>query len=79
VPANAPPNSTHAATSGQGCQRGNDEPAFGATPTIQAAGRAEIAVVGIDGSGFARADIAQGGPCRCTEVDLPIKCDRYHI
>lgn len=45
-----------------GIWAGWDEPALGATQAIEAAGRAEIAVVGIDGTNFARAEIAAGGP-----------------
>jgi ribose transport system substrate-binding protein len=45
-----------------GIWAGWDEPALGATQAIEAAGRGEIAVVGIDGTDFARAEIAKGGP-----------------
>jgi ribose transport system substrate-binding protein len=45
-----------------GIWAGWDEPALGALQAIEAAGRAEIVVVGIDGTDFARAEIAKGGP-----------------
>lgn len=45
-----------------GIWAGWDEPALGATQAIEAAGRTEIAVVGIDGTDFAKAKIAEGGP-----------------
>jgi len=45
-----------------GIWAGWDEPALGATQAIDAAGRTGIAVVGIDGTDFARAEIAKGGP-----------------
>ena len=45
-----------------GIWAGWDEPALGATQAIEAAGRTGIAVVGIDGTDFARAEIAKGGP-----------------
>lgn len=44
-----------------------DEPAMGATQAIDAAGRSgEIAVVGVDGTDFAKAQIKQGGPFKST-------------
>ena len=43
-----------------------DEPALGATQAILAAGREEIAVVGIDGTDFAKAEIKKGGPFKST-------------
>ena len=45
-----------------GIWAGWDEPALGATQAIEAAGRHGIVVVGIDGTDFARAEIAKGGP-----------------
>ena len=45
-----------------GIWAGWDEPALGALQAIQAAGRDEIKVVGIDGTPFAKAEIAKGGP-----------------
>lgn len=45
-----------------GIWAGWDEPALGATQAIEAAGRSGIAVVGIDGTDFARAEIGKGGP-----------------
>lgn len=45
-----------------GIWAGWDEPALGATQAIEAAGRNGIVVVGIDGTDFARAEIAKGGP-----------------
>jgi len=45
-----------------GIWAGWDEPALGATQAIEAAGRSGIVVVGIDGTDFARAEIAKGGP-----------------
>ncbi|MFZ4661036.1 MAG: sugar ABC transporter substrate-binding protein [Caldilineaceae bacterium] len=45
-----------------GIWAGWDEPALGAVQAIEAAGRAEILVVGIDGTDFAKAEIAKGGP-----------------
>jgi len=44
-----------------GIWAGWDEPALGATQAIEAAGRSGIVVVGIDGTDFARAEIAKGG------------------
>ena len=44
-----------------GIWAGWDEPALGATQAIEAAGRSGIAVVGIDGTDFARAEIGKGG------------------
>jgi ribose transport system substrate-binding protein len=43
-----------------------DEPAFGATQAIEAAGRKNIAVVGVDGQDFALAEIRKGGPFKAT-------------
>lgn len=45
-----------------GIWAGWDEPAFGTTQALEAAGRTEIKVVGIDGTDFAKAEIAKGGP-----------------
>ncbi len=45
---------------------GWDEPALGATQALVAAGRTEIAVVGIDGTDFAVAEIKKGGPFKST-------------
>lgn len=45
-----------------GIWAGWDEPALGATQAIEAAGRTEIKVVGIDGTDVARTEIAKGGP-----------------
>ena len=45
-----------------GIWAGWDEPALGATQAIEAAGRTGIAVVGIDGTDFAKAEITKGGP-----------------
>ncbi len=45
-----------------GIWAGWDEPAMGAVQAINAAGRQEIKVVGIDGTAFARAEIAKQGP-----------------
>ena len=45
-----------------GIWAGWDEPALGAVQAIEAAGRAEIKVVGIDGTDFAKAEIAKSGP-----------------
>jgi ribose transport system substrate-binding protein len=45
-----------------GIWAGWDEPAMGAVQAIEAAGRTEIKVVGIDGTDFAREEIAKGGP-----------------
>ena len=44
-----------------GIWAGWDEPAMGAVQAIEAGGRNEIVVVGIDGTDFARAEIAKGG------------------
>lgn len=44
-----------------GIWAGWDEPALGAYQATQAANRAEIKIVGIDGTPFARAEIAKGG------------------
>lgn len=43
-----------------------DEPAFGATQAIQAAGRGGITVIGVDGQDFAVAEIKKGGPFKAT-------------
>ncbi len=45
-----------------GIWAGWDEPALGAVQAIEAAGRDEIKVVGIDGTDFAKAEIEKGGP-----------------
>jgi ribose transport system substrate-binding protein len=45
-----------------GVWAGWDEPAMGAYQAAQAASRSEIKIVGIDGTPFARAEIAKGGP-----------------
>jgi ribose transport system substrate-binding protein len=45
-----------------GIWAGWDEPAMGAVQAALAAGRSEIKVVGIDGTPFARAEIAKKGP-----------------
>lgn len=45
-----------------GIWAGWDEPALGAVQAIEAAGRTEIKVVGIDGTDFAKAEIAKDGP-----------------
>ncbi len=45
-----------------GVWAGWDEPAMGAVQAIEAAGRTEIKVVGIDGTPFAKAEIAKKGP-----------------
>lgn len=50
----------------QGVWAGWDEPALGATQAIEAAGRTGIAVVGIDGTDFAKAEILKGGPFGAT-------------
>lgn len=50
----------------QGVWAGWDEPALGATQAIDAAGRTGIAVVGIDGTDFAKAEILKGGPFGAT-------------
>lgn len=49
-----------------GIWAGWDEPAYGAVQAIEAAGRKEIKVVGIDGTDFAKAAIAKGGPFAAT-------------
>ena len=49
-----------------GIWAGWDEPALGATQAIDAAGRSGIAVVGIDGTDFAREEIAKGGPFKAS-------------
>jgi len=45
-----------------GIWAGWDEPAYGTTQALEAAGRTEVKVVGIDGTDFAKAEIAKGGP-----------------
>ncbi len=45
-----------------GIWAGWDEPALGAVQAIEAAGRDGILVVGIDGTDFAKEEIAKGGP-----------------
>lgn len=45
---------------------GWDEPALGATQALDAAGNAEIPVVGVDGQDFAVAEIEKGGPFKAT-------------
>lgn len=45
-----------------GIWAGWDEPALGAVQAIEAAGRDGIMVVGIDGTDFAKEEIAKGGP-----------------
>ncbi|GIV83125.1 MAG: sugar ABC transporter substrate-binding protein [Candidatus Roseilinea sp.] len=45
-----------------GIWAGWDEPALGAVQAALAAGRAEIKVVGVDGTDFAKAEIAKKGP-----------------
>ena len=45
-----------------GIWAGWDEPAYGAIQALEAAGRAEVKVVGIDGTDFAKAEIDKGGP-----------------
>lgn len=49
-----------------GIWAGWDEPALGAVQAIEAAGRAEIKVVGIDGTDFAKAEIVKGGSFNAT-------------
>ncbi|MDA8188107.1 MAG: substrate-binding domain-containing protein [Dehalococcoidales bacterium] len=49
-----------------GAWAGWDEPALGATQAILAAGRTEMAVVGVDGTDFAKAEIKKGGPFKST-------------
>jgi ribose transport system substrate-binding protein len=49
-----------------GIWAGWDEPAMGAVQAIRAAGRTEVKVVGIDGTPFARAEIAKKGPFQAT-------------
>uniref|UniRef100_A0A7C3A847 Sugar ABC transporter substrate-binding protein n=2 Tax=Thermorudis TaxID=1649508 RepID=A0A7C3A847_9BACT len=49
-----------------------DEPALGATQALEAAGRTEVVVVGVDGTDFAKAEIDKGGPFKSTvEQDWP--------
>ena len=45
-----------------GIWAGWDEPAYGTTQALEAAGRTEVKVVGIDGTDFAKAEIAKKGP-----------------
>lgn len=45
-----------------GIWAGWDEPAYGSTQALEAAGRTEVKVVGIDGTDFAKAEIAKKGP-----------------
>ncbi len=45
-----------------GIWAGWDEPAYGATQALEAAGMMDVKVVGIDGTDFAKAEIAKGGP-----------------
>lgn len=45
---------------------GWDEPALGATQALDAAGNADIPVVGVDGQDFAIAEIEKGGPFKAT-------------
>ncbi len=45
-----------------GIWAGWDEPAYGATQALEAAGRTDVKVVGIDGTDFAKAEIDKGGP-----------------
>jgi ribose transport system substrate-binding protein len=49
-----------------GIWAGWDEPALGATQSIEQAGRSAVAVVGVDGQDFALAEIEKGGPFRAT-------------
>lgn len=49
-----------------GIWAGWDEPALGAVQAIEAGGRTEILVVGIDGTDVAKAEIAKGGPFNAT-------------
>jgi ribose transport system substrate-binding protein len=49
-----------------GIWAGWDEPALGAVQAIEAAGREGIAVVGIDGTDFAKAEIKKGGSFKAT-------------
>jgi ribose transport system substrate-binding protein len=49
-----------------GIWAGWDEPAMGAVQAINAAGRTEIKVVGIDGTDFAKAEIVKNGPFLAT-------------
>lgn len=49
-----------------GIWAGWDEPALGAVQAIEAAGRTEIKVVGIDGTDFAKAEIVKGGSFNAT-------------
>lgn len=45
---------------------GWDEPALGATQALEAAGIADVPVVGVDGQDFALAEIEKGGPFKAT-------------
>ena len=45
-----------------GIWAGWDEPAYGATQALEASGRIDVKVVGIDGTDFAKAEIDKGGP-----------------
>ena len=45
-----------------GIWAGWDEPAYGTTQALEAAGRTDVKVVGIDGTDFAKAEIDKGGP-----------------
>lgn len=45
-----------------GIWAGWDEPAYGSTQALEAAGRTDVKVVGIDGTDFAKAEIEKGGP-----------------
>jgi len=45
-----------------GIWAGWDEPAYGATQALEAAGRIDVKVVGVDGSDFAKSEIDKGGP-----------------
>lgn len=45
-----------------GIWAGWDEPAYGATQALEAAGRTEVKIVGIDGTDFAKKEIDKGGP-----------------
>jgi ribose transport system substrate-binding protein len=49
-----------------GIWAGWDEPALGAVQAIEAASREGIAVVGIDGTDFAKAEIQKGGPFKAS-------------
>ncbi|MDA3833269.1 MAG: substrate-binding domain-containing protein [Spirochaetales bacterium] len=45
-----------------GIWAGWDEPAYGTTQALEAAGKTNVKVVGIDGTDFAKAEIDKGGP-----------------